>query len=425
MQDQHLTRRDVLTATAVTSLALNQTSRADETTRQEHCSNRPLAQNYSVIHHRKNPRNYVEGCGLLTLQGGDLLAVVPVVPRGGVPKKGVCTVLVYRSSDQGKTWRQISELPYYSAVPFLHNDDVYLFLCTMGKVSRNDDLQLVKSTDGGRTWSEPVTLFKGHFWNCQTGIVQRENRIYWGVDDLYGSTSKRSPRAIVGNLDEPMNPSSWRMSNLIPYPGVPGELQRQDWSVEQDRLSPWPDHWLEPNIIEVDGHLKMMATVKYQRQTSTNLCALFDITDDDQELKLKFKQFYPMPGGHLKFAVIYDAVSRLFWATANLAVDSQETLDIWKASRRARHFTGSGGNDRRMLMLLYSLDALNWFQAGCIARAESVRQSFMYTTPAISNADLVVVSRTSSGQASDQHDADLATCHRVKNFRSLALNLHP
>ncbi len=75
-------------------------------------------------------------------------------------------------------------------------------------------------------------------------------------------------------------------------------------------------------------------------------------------------------------------------------------------------------------MLLYSLDALNWFQAGCIAQAGSPRESFMYATPTVVGDDLCVISRTSSAQAANQHDADLATFHRVMNFRSLALKLH-
>ncbi len=97
---------------------------------------------------------------------------------------------------------------------------------------------------------------------------------------------------------------------------------------------------------------------------------MFDLTDEDFEPSARFTQFFPMPGGHLKFAIVYDDVSNLFWATAILAVDSQEDLGVWREARRARHFAVSGGKDRRFLMLLYSLDALNRFQAGCIARVK-------------------------------------------------------
>src|SRR5262245_2629435 len=41
----------------------------------------PLAQGYSVVWHNPDPEYYVEGSGLVRLDGGDFVAVVPVVPR--------------------------------------------------------------------------------------------------------------------------------------------------------------------------------------------------------------------------------------------------------------------------------------------------------------------------------------------------------
>ena len=75
-------------------------------------------------------------------------------------------------------------------------------------------------------------------------------------------------------------------------------------------------------------------------------------------------------------------------------------------------------------MRLYSIDGLNWFQAGCIAQARRISQSFMYARPVIDGEDLVIISRTSV-DAPNQHDADFATFHRVHDFRRLALNLYP
>ena len=71
-------------------------------------------------------------------------------------------------------------------------------------------------------------------------------------------------------------------------------------------------------------------------------------------------------------------------------------------------------------MLSYSLDALNWIPAGCIAKADKSSQSFMYPVLAIDGDDLVVLARTAR-DSKDYHDADLATFHRVREFRSLAM----
>jgi hypothetical protein len=48
----------------------------------------------------------------------------------------------------------------------------------------------------------------------------------------------------------------------------------------------------------------------------------------------------------------------------------------------------------------------------------------MYARPVIDGDDLAIIAR-SSINAPNQHDADHATFHCVKNFRSLALKLTP
>jgi hypothetical protein len=157
------------------------------------------------------------------------------------------------------------------------------------------------------------------------------------------------------------------------------------------------------------------------------VCAVLDLEDDGKAAHLTFNQFSSMPGGQLKFCVIWDPASKLFWATANLVADSQGVMPWWAESGKDHKFRGDGGlggNDRRFLMLFYSVDALNWFQAGCVAHAAKASQSFMYARPVVDGDDLAIISR-SSINAPNQHDADHATFHRVHNFRALAMNLVP
>lgn len=384
---------------------------------------KPLAQDYSIVIHNPNREFYVEGPGLARQDDGTLVAVVPVVPREEWSKERRATQSVthiLRSSDGGKTWQPASQLPYYSAAPFSQGKALYLLVNKGGTKVRNDDLLLLKSTDGGRTWSEPATLFTGHFWNCHTGMVQRGDRLYWATDDL-SLGNKRGPRVIAGDLSgDPMNPKAWRMSEPVPFPGVPEAMTNPKFA----NLS---SQYLEPNVIEVNGRLRVLATVKPKRQSTAGLAAVFDFEDKGGPIELKFTQFHPMPGGQLKFCVIYDETSKLFWATANLVVDGQGAFDWFREGEKrgnVRYASGLGGNDRRFLMLFYGLDGLNWFQAGCIAQAPKISQSFMYARPVIDGDDLAIIAR-SSINAPNQHDADHATFHRVKNFRSLALKLTP
>ena len=78
-----------------------------------------------------------------------------------------------------------------------------------------------------------------------------------------------------------------------------------------------------------------------------------------------------------------------------------------RAHEGQQWYWGGPGNERRWLFLHYSIDCLNWFPAGCVARwPDSVHRSFMYPSAVIDGDDLVILSRTSR-DAEDQHDADL------------------
>jgi len=372
----------------------------------------PLAQDYSVVWHNEDSMDYyVEGPGLLRLGDGEWLAVVPVIPRHSRPvfaeRATRSRIHVLHSTDNGEHWEKRSELEHYSAVPWTHDGKLYLFANNGGTTHRNDDLLLRRSDDGGVTWTDPVTLLEGHYWNCHTGMVKQDGKLYWAVDDISFGMAKRGPKVVVGDLSaDLMDPATWRFSNSVPFPGIPEGLYSADFATHGSQ-------YLEPNVVAFQGQLRVLMTVKIKSQSTAGLCAVLDIEDDGENVSLTFSHFSPMPGGQLKFCVIHDDVSGLFWATANLVVDSQN---------RMKKTGYAGGNDRRFLMLLYSFDALNWFQAGCVAQAAKASQSFMYAVPVVDGDDLGIISR-SAVNAQSAHDADYATFHRVRNFRRLALTL--
>ena len=160
---------------------------------------------------------------------------------------------------------------------------------------------------------------------------------------------------------------------------------------------------IDPNAKSALGTTALHAAARVGNKEHVE-CAkvLISSVKKGQHMPLKkFLKFNSMPGGHLKFSIIYDDVSKLFWTPAN---------------------PGTRYRDRRFLMLLYSLDGKNWMQAGCIASARSLDESFMYGHSVIDGDDLVTISRTSSG-ADDMHNADYSTFHRIQDFRRLALPL--
>jgi hypothetical protein len=107
----------------------------------------------------------------------------------------------------------------------------------------------------------------------------------------------------------------------------------------------------------------------------------------------------------------------------NLVTDPQNRTR-WFRHLKRRGYKGGAGNERRILTLFYGLDGLNWLQAGVVALAKDPLQSFMYSHMFIDGDDLLFAVRTSK-QGGNNHDAELITFHRVRDFRSLALDIHP
>jgi len=379
-------------------------------------SNRPnfLGQNYTVAYQRSdNTGRGLDGPDLVKMKDGTIVAVIPFKPNHG---NWICHVV--QSLDEGKTWtKPIAELPFCSAMLWEYKEILYMFAFP----DWGGNLLLLQSKDTGKSWSHAITLFEGSFWNCQTGMAIRDNYLYVALDDFVGKGEKRGPRIIAGDLSaDLMNPKSWRISNHVPFPGLPESLmhpQMQEGYPSQ--------RMLEPAILNVNGRLRVLSAVKPPFQATTNLCAVFDVTDDGKNIEINFTQFHPMPGGQVKFCIIYDEVSRLFWASVNYAADGQDQFNLNdpKEGRDGKNYPGAiGGNDRRFLMLQYSLDGLNWFPAGCVARAGRLGHSFMYPSHIIDGDDLLIIAR-SSIDGENRHDADSATFHRVSNFRKLAMNL--
>ena len=152
-----------------------------------------------------------------------------------------------------------------------------------------------------------------------------------------------------------------------------------------------------------------------------HMAAMFGYDENTDELS--FTQLAAWPGGQCKFFIVENAPRRMYWMLSNLVTNSQDLLG-WSQRMRETGNYGGPGNERRWLLLHYGIDCLNWCLAGCVACwPDSVHCSFMYPSPAIDGDDLVILAR-STRDSGDQHDADLRTIHRVRDFRDVAMDLH-
>jgi len=124
--------------------------------------------------------------------------------------------------------------------------------------------------------------------------------------------------------------------------------------------------------------------------------------------------FLPLPGGQMRFHVLYDAPGKLYWLLSSQATDSMRRAEKLPVERVALP-----NNERHRLVLHFSKDLVDWCFAGVVAIGATPRESRHYASMAIDSDDLVILSRSGDARAKSAHDGNLITFHRVKNFRSL------
>ena len=395
-----------------------------------------LAPDYRII--AQLPPNksggYFMAPSLVKLPSGALIAAIPhgsSYPDGG---QSLRSFWFYRSVDGGLSWEQVSKLPYDSCEPnlFVHDGKLYvLFTPNQNNTSMERSMfprdgrwgiWVSVSDDEGSSWSAAKRVVEGpampgnvtpqHSTGGEAAMLVSGGKLYLSVSDWFRRMAIVSCRLDQGIL----NQEAWRISEMVDMP-IPAELEYEPFR-GGGRM-----RVLEGNVVEVSGKLLVIARAVINGAATANMGAIFEIQDEaDAPLRLSFIQLYPIPGGQMKFYIEYDKISQLYWMASNLPSNSAFLVDdgAWAKAKKTHAFA----TDRRSMLLWYSVDALNWFPAGWIARAKGWTQSFHYPVMHIDGDDIILISRTGR-DSGNQHDVDLATFHRIKNFRSFAVDLTP
>ena len=401
----------------------------------------PLAQQYVVVHRVRDLDDPAKAVcvgspDIIRLPSGRLIASMELWLKrptsgdeGGIDYPHHCKIKA--SDDGGRTWKQISTNGITWGSLFYVKDHLFM----IGNDPHRRDIRIIRSPDDGKTWAKPGVLFDdSHYHGSATPVHVKDGFVYRAFEDLdQGSTSLVVAGDLSGDL---LDPAAWRMSNKVEPPRETPSLSRKA-SIKRPRRN----GFLEGNVVEIRGELYVLLRTRIDWQLTAGVTSVCKLEDDGKTMKYRFVQFYPMPGGQNKFKILHDDVSGLFWTCTTVVPDSyQNPKPLAK-----RGFSGNAGNMRRMLMLNYSIDGLNWFQAGCVAMSKNPLESFHYSSQVVVGDDLLVLSRSSIGgdrQYRDytwrtkqtegkaklpynNHDSNMITLHRVKNFRSLALDLKP
>ena len=420
-----------------------------------------LANDFVTVYASPDPaRVYAYTPGLVRLPGGRLVATMdqggpgvrdlpgPKGLRGEGPN--AWQGLIFTSDDRGRTWTRRAIFPFMHARPFVAGDALYV-------LGHAGDLAVIRSDDGGETWSEPAYLTQGESWHqsaCNVHYVggREAGRVYlvmekrarhrhggWPVSDLAPVLMRADVR------DDLTQRASWTFASEL----VMGDsVDRADWlgvpfwplgpTTADGRRSMSPIGWLETNVVQFTDpehawcdpsghtfHLWMRA-----HTGSTHLACVAKVVEgEDGAMTTAFETspagvpllYLPCPGGQMRFHILHDAATQgsgLYWLLSSMSTDSMRRPDCLPDTRY-----GLPNNERHILALYFSRNCVDWLPAGIVARGETPQQARHYASMCINGEDLHVLSRSGDRRAKSAHDGNLITFHTVRDFRNLVYGL--
>lgn len=319
-------------------------------------------------------------------------------------------IRVLLSDDRGAHWRETSaRIPMMHEILFKAGESLYM-------VGHSRRLLITRSDDNGETWSTPAVLCAEGRWHQSCTSVD----VYDGKVTLVYERwiSEGHPWPGVGPvlMQAPVDadltlPSSWKFSELydpdpameaarpaglpLDEPGRPGLLETNVVRVV-DPARPFYDSLGRSVVLlsRANAGMPDIGVMLRGRELEDGSLLI-----DRWPRKSGEVLFAHIPGGHLKFHLVYDSASGLFWLL---------------------HSQSDGlSNERRRLALSYSPDLLRWTFAGLVAVGPTDHSARHYATMIIDGDDLCIVSRSGDEHARTAHDGNIVTFHRVKDFRRL------
>lgn len=358
---------------------------------------------------------------------------------------------IYTSDDKGETWQLRANRNFTHARPFEAGGAVYV-------LGQCGDLVIYCSRDGGNTWDSGHYLTRGENWHQSACNV-------W-IEDGYITLIME----VSYNLEGEFLPPKWPVCNQAPVvmrAKVTDDLTlRENWTfsnrvrfkeiVDEDLLDLYgmPFYntvrhkelyddgqplvammgWLESNIVRIkdpkhywyDPNGKTFHIFMRVHTAGTGYCAMMKAVIEEKdgrevitvqpEVNPSGRKvlFLPMPGGQMRFHILWDEKTQLFWLLSSQATDSMTRLELLSKERY-----NIPCDERDRLQLSFSKNMVDWCFAGLVAKGNSEKQSRHYACMAIDGEDLVLVSRSGDENTHSAHNTNLSTFHRIKDFRSL------
>ena len=428
---------------------------------------RPLADDYVTLYESPDPEHiFSYSPGLARLAAGRLVAtagprLVATIDLGGPAAKELegpkyqrgemgysWQGRVYTSDDGGATWQHRVNFPFMHARPFVAGDSVYV----LGQAA---DLMIIRSDDGGETWSEPVKLTDGQHWHqAPCNVHYAHGKVYLVMErrvrhDIRGwYVGEVAPVLMRGDVaDDLTKRENWTFADELVFEDVvkPEDLEwfgipffeskenEPNFVAKGRPMS--PIGWLESNVVQFadpdhlwhDPEGKTFHLFMRAHTGMTGYACVAKVVEQGDKpgtgpMKTMLETapsgkkmlYLPMPGGQMKFHVLYDKQTELYWLLSTQATDS-----MTKPSRLGNDRYNLANNQRRRLTLHFSKNMVDWCFAGLVATGPVEKASRHYASMVFDGDDLVILSRSGDERAKNPHDGNLITFHRVEGFREL------
>ena len=327
-------------------------------------------------------KRYIGSPSIAILPNGHYIASHDVFGPGSTRNR----TRIFCSEDAGKTWHHLTDIEgqWWSNL-FMHNESLYI----MGTSRHSGYVVIRRSTDGGKTWTEPkdknagLLAADGRYHTAPVTVVVHEGRIWRAMEDR--SEKVKCMRAFVMSAPveaDLLKADNWSLSNRLPFGTLNGWREGNIVITPQKKLV---------NILRVNEGVREVAAVVRVSEDGKTLSF-----DPDRDLI----DFY---GGGAKFTIRYDGLSSRYWSLVN----EQPAPDVY----------------RNILALTSSPDLRNWKVERIILRhADSGNHAFQYVDWLFEGDDIIAVSRTAWDGSHKAHDANYMTFHRIHDFRELKGN---
>lgn len=404
-----------------------------------------LAEEYSIVYRSPDPKNlYAFSPGICALPNGRLVVTMDVGGPGMA--QDPMTGKVFVSDDGGATWQHKTDMPFRHARPFVAGNALYV-------LGHAGDLTVIRSDDGGDTWSAPCRLTEGEQWHqAPCNVCYAKGNVYLVMEKRMPYDCNAWPVSILAPVlmranvqDDLTCRDSWTFASELcardvinwekcDYFGAPLYSFVPDTSVwlTKDGLRQFPaPGWLESNVVQFTDprHLWYDPTGKTfhlwmrAHTGSTNVAAVLKVVEQEDGSMITMTEtvpsgkqmvFVPCPGAEMKFHILRDEPSDLFWMVCTQPTDSMIRADAMGQDRY-----DLPNNERQRLVLYFSRNCFDWCFAGLVDQGRTQNEARSYASMTVQGEDLFVASRSGDEDALSAHNTNLITVHKIENFRSL------